>query len=553
MNRDTGTCAPSAGPASPSTVSLESRRVYPLAALLLAPASVLGPLAHNLHQASLADAAPALVGTAVFAVVVWLVAVGVGRRANSGAALIASVWVVGSLYHIELVRHLNAALGGDYSMVRPLPFAVIVMVALTFALRGTRRWHAFAHTVLTSVAVAVLAVPVWHAAAFEWRHGAARRAYDADRAMDEMPQLARGDTAAARPDIYHVVFDRYGSEKTLARHYGVRDPIGAWLESRGFYVARDSHSNYLSTGHSLASTFHMDYLDELAANPRVTGNNWHPIFKMLRDNRVGRFLRARGYEHHQFGSWWGGTYNNPNADSNRPHGFSEFAMTYLRRTLLMPVLHLLPDAPLTMRLDWDNAQCQRVARQVDAIKRLRRGDRPLYVFAHILVPHDPYVFAHDGRCLGRSESEARGWTLGYAEQVAYADTIIRELVTTLLAPDRPPPVVLIQADEGPIPERDPNVPWQEATDEELRIKFGILNAFRFPGGDYRRLRQDMTPVNSYRALFGTLFGLDLPDLPDRMLAFPTDRSIYDFHDVTERIRCGTTAGPSLQERTAPPC
>ena len=54
-----------------------------------------------------------------------------------------------------------------------------------------------------------------------------------------------------------------------------------------------------------------------------------------------------------------------------------------------------------MRLDWDNGQCQRVARQVEEIKALERGGPPLYVFAHLLVPHEPYVFTPDGRCLTR--------------------------------------------------------------------------------------------------------------------------------------------------------
>ena len=43
-------------------------------------------------------------------------------------------------------------------------------------------------------------------------------------------------------------------------------------------------------------------------------------------------------------------------------------------------------------------------------------------------------------------------------------------------------------------------------------------------------------MNSYRALFGKSFGLALPEVPDRMVAFPDDRSIYEFHDVTERLR-----------------
>ena len=60
------------------------------------------------------------------------------------------------------------------------------------------------------------------------RGGAA--AYDADRAMAEMPELpapTRADARPTPPDIYHFVFDRYGSEETLARHYGIGEPIGA--------------------------------------------------------------------------------------------------------------------------------------------------------------------------------------------------------------------------------------------------------------------------------------------------------------------------------------
>jgi hypothetical protein len=527
-------------------------RVYPWVAVLLAAASVLEPLSWELHEAPLGDGVPALAVACGFAVLVWLAAAALRRRADAGAALIACLWVAGSLYYLELVRHLNRALGGDYSMVRPLPVALAVMIGLTFALAGRRRWHGFAHTVVAGIAVALLAKPLWVVADFERRHGAARAAYDGERAMAAMPELARaGGAPGEAPDIYHFVFDRYGSEETLRERYGVGEPIGTSLEARGFYVARDSFANYVATGHSLASTFAMDYLTELAADPRVSGANWLPLFEMLDDHRVGRFLRGQGYEVEQFGSWWAGTHRNPNADRNWSPGLGEFAMAYGRRTILMPILHLLPDTPFTMMLDWDNGQCQRVARQVEAIKRSGNGERPTFVFAHILVPHGPFVFGPDGRCLGQKEAEARGEDKGYAEQVAYADRIIEELVGALLAEGRRPAVVLIQADEGPIPPRDMSVPWQEASDEELRAKFGILSAWHFPDGDYGRLRQDISPVNSYRVILGKYFGLDLPELPDRMYVFPDHTNIWEFHDVTDRVRCAAPALPA--DDHLPPC
>ena len=519
-------------------------RSVPVAALLFAPASVLALMATNLNQTSFADVAPSLVGTLAFAVLVWLAALALLRRPDA-AAVVAAVWVVGCLFYQGLFGGLNAAVDGGYPMARSLPFALAVLGALTLVvLRLPPALLGAVHTVLGAVALAILAPPLWQAAAFEWRHGDARAAFDPDRAEAQIREAAGAAPSAdgRPPDIYHLVFDRYGSDDTL-RGYGAEGSIEGFLEARGFFVARESHSNYLKTGPSLASTFHMDYLDVLADDPRVEGANWHPIFEMLEDHRVGRLLSGLGYRRVQFGSWWVGTYDNPAADENRPHGFSEFGMLYLRRTMLRPVFHLMPDTALTMRLDWDNAQCQRVARQVEEIRAIGEGPEPVHVFAHILVPHGPYVFAPDGRCLGQREAARRGARQGYADQVAYANRIIEDIVTTLLSEDRRPPIIIVQADEGPFPKRDRGVPWQEAPAEALRIKTGILNAIRLPDEDHRGLRSDMTPVNLYRAVFNTRFGTRFPGLPDRILAFPSDADLYEHHDVTERVRGVPDAGP----------
>lgn len=512
---------------------------WPLHPFLFAAASVLALMSRNLFQTSFADVAPALAGTLIFALLVYLAVAALRRRRDAATAVIASVWVVGALYYAGLLEGLNAAFGGAGTVVMSLPVVVAALCLLTVACHYLGRALPVVHVVLNGIAVVMLATPLWQATTYAWHEWDARAVYDADRAAAELPQIAQApDAGTARPpDIYHFVFDRYGSEAMLARHYGIAGTTGRFLEERGFYVAPASNSNYLKTGHSLASTFYMDYLDPLA-DGAVDGRNWHPIFEMLDDHRAARFLRARGYDFLQFGSWWVGTFDNWAADENHPLGFSEFDMIYLRRTALRPLFQLLPDTSFTRRLDWDNGQCQRVARQVEMVKSIGVRPRPVYVFVHILVPHGPFPFAPDGRCLSREEAAERGDPQGYVDQVAYAGRIIEDVVTALQADDRPAPVILIQADEGPFPDRDYSVPWQDAPAEELRIKTGILNAFFFPSGDYHLLRPDITPVNSYRIVFNTLFDAEFPILPDRILAFPNDQNLYDFHDVTGRVRSG---------------
>lgn len=511
----------------------------PVAALLLPAASVLGYMSQNLAEIALVDALPALVATTVGAALVWLVVAALRRRADAAAALIAAFWVGAGLFYLDLFGAINSWVGGDYTLLAALPVALVGLAALTYGAIRLRGLDAPLHVVLSVMAAVMVATPLVRIAAFEWRNAGARSAYDPELAAAEIAKIA-GPAApvaegAARPDIYHFVFDRYGSAETMASVYGVEAAAGDLLEARGFYVAADSHSNYLKTGQSLASTFYLDYLDPLADDPRIEGRSWHPIFAMLDDHRVARLLQERGYRFLQFGSWWKGTHENARADENRPYGFSEFNMYYLRHTVLRTAIGLFPDTRFAQRLDWDNGQCQRVARQIEEIKAIGAGDEPIYVFAHFLMPHDPFVFGPDGRCLPLDEANRRGSEQGYVEQVAYADRIIGDIVDALQ--DRPePPVILIQADEGPYPVRDYEVPWQDAAASELAIKSGILNAYYFTDGDYAALRPDISPVNSYRVLFNKYFGAEFPILPDRIMVFPDDADLYNFHDVTDRVR-----------------
>lgn len=533
--------------------SRKKTSVWPVAPFLIAAASVLTLMAENLNQTSFADIAGALIGTAAFAALVVAGVAALRRSLDAGTSVIASLWVTSAAFYTELYLSLNTALGGDYTMIRALLPVLLILAAITLGCQLLPRAMPALHLIVTGIGVALLAIPLQQSIRYAWVERGARDLYDPNRAMVGLPDVPAAYPAAdARPpDIYHFVFDRLGSDDMLAREYGIETGLGEFLADQRFYIAAGSHSNYLKTGHSLASTFYMDYLDFLGDAPDLGGRNWHPIFEMLQDHRVGRILSELGYERIQFGSWWVGTFDNAFADENHPLGFSEFNMIYLRRTALRPFLHLLPPNGFTRRLDWDNAQCGRVPRQVEMIKALASDPRPapIHVFAHILVPHGPYPFTADGKCLSRDEAAARGEDQGFVDQVAFAAQMIRDIVPALQNGSRGVPVILLQADEGPFPDRDYSVLWQEAPARELDIKTAILNAYFFPSGDYSRLTPDISPVNSYRVVFNTLFDAGLDPLPDRTFAFPNDSEIYEFHDVTDVL--GKVSGASTRQPSLP--
>jgi hypothetical protein len=86
--------------------------------------------------------------------------------------------------------------------------------------------------------------------------------------------------------------------------------------------------------------------------------------------------------------------------------------------------------------------------------------------------------------------------------------------------------VILQGDHGPGLHLDWNDP--EATDTNERT--AILNAYRVPGLDDRRLWPTITPVNSFRVLFNELFGASYAVLPDRSY-YSSWRAPYDFIPV----------------------
>src|SRR5262245_18054718 len=51
------------------------------------------------------------------------------------------------------------------------------------------------------------------------------------------------ETAAPKRDVYWLIFDRYGSDRSFEVGYGVENDLTPWLQDEGFDVLADSHAN----------------------------------------------------------------------------------------------------------------------------------------------------------------------------------------------------------------------------------------------------------------------------------------------------------------------
>lgn len=353
---------------------------------------------------------------------------------------------------------------------------------------------------------------------------------------------ATDETPPKRPDIYYIILDRYAGAQTLAREYGYDNtPFLDELERRGFYVADESDANYIKTPLSLDSSLSMDYLDADALRAEATsGKDREPIHRRLRGLlAVPVSLKELGYRYVQISNWWEPTRDNVDADVvYRYSGQSEFSTALLQTTLLRA---LTPDATIQDPWDWGVLR-EHTLYELDRLSRMPELPGPKFVFTHLLIPHDPYVFDRDGSFMDRDQVAAQGQGESYVRQLEFTNSRILEIIDRLLAgspEDRP--IILLQSDEGPFPDRyqadEWGFEWTDATDAELQEKFRILNTFYLPGVDpvEAGLYESISPVNSFRVVFNAYFGTDLPLLPDRIYAHTDLDHFYDFFEITDRL------------------
>ena len=206
-----------------------------------------------------------------------------------------------------------------------------------------------------------------------------------------------------KPDIYYIILDSYTRADTLQTAYRFDNSefLGG-LEEMGFDVAECSMSNYVRTELSLASSFNMDYLPVLDKRIKPDSQARSPLWNLIRNSAVMDYVEGQGYKTVAFATgfpWseWDHADLYLEASPLRG-GLTEFEGLLLDTT----AYRIAEDEGLVdTKLATFNRYRERSQFVLDTLPSLAQMDGPQFVFAHIIVPHPPFVFAEDG---SRSDS-----------------------------------------------------------------------------------------------------------------------------------------------------
>jgi hypothetical protein len=516
--------------------------ILPLHPFFFAAHSALALYAINANRLPFTDVLP-LAGIVLLATLVFFLLFQTLTRRIVKAAILTTIAVVGIAQYRTLARMVTANIElPTLDAVFPIIWLIAIGGSLWIIGRSKNDLRPLGLG-LNATAAAMLGFALYGIADFKLS--------DADgisaEIIDEMAKPPTATLAATGPrrDVYYLIFDRYANGDTLRDVYNFDNtPFLDELRGLGFYVAPDSASNYQRTAHSVASSLSLNYLDRLTELVGPESRSWLPLYAMLQDNAVGRFLKQQGYKFVQVGSWWNPTRHNPHADVNvNWHTTPELPRVFLMQTAFGQIAQRLG---LTV-FDDRAHQCERIHREFDALAELARDPQPTFVFAHVLLPHPPFVFGPDGECLSLETVTNRSRIENYTNQVRFANTKILEMIRAIRANSQIEPIIIIQSDEGPWPapyagdERFlgtdvTSVDWTRASRAELREKMRIINALYLPGPGASPFHPNMTPVNTFRIVFNRYFGTDLPLLPDENYVFIDDRHLYKFQRVTPIVQ-----------------
>ena len=370
------------------------------------------------------------------------------------------------------------------------------------------------------------------------------RAQGADlEATDDVQQGTKGTDDL--PNIYYIILDGYARQDVLRDLYAYdNSPFLDHLRGKGFFVAERARSNYCQTSLSLASSLNYSYLDKLAARVGYDANDRAPLQRAIANSAVVRTLRAHGYHIVAFASGYADT-ELRNADRYismagrwMPDAFEQLLLNTTPIPYWAYWLEALPN--------WADLHRKRLLATLDALPEAAgEQEGPVFVFAHIVAPHPPFIFGPQGEeiepvgTIGLSDGdhlvkpgllEAEEYRRHYRDQLAFISRRVQGMVDALLANASRPTVILLQADHGP----GSSLHWEDPAATDVRERLAILSAYYFPDGQSAELYEDITPVNTFRVLLNHYLGTNYPLLEDRSY-FSRWKHPYEFLDVTERV------------------
>ena len=514
-------------------------RLYPF---LFALVPILNYAARNPDQFGFGDLAYMLaMALGGCGLVYALAALAVGRRGPSAlppfVAFLAVGWFYG--YHWVAAKVGGGGAGGDPPHAILVPVGLLLTAALVWAVGRRQALLQGAGRFLSLIGALLVGWSTFQMGSW-WLRG--RDTIAQSSLAAELGKPIEGPATAPEPrrDIYLIVLDEYANSQVLRERLGYDNrPFEDSLRALGFHVPDLVRSNYLHTLLSLPSMLNSVHLTGLARELGRTSKNPTLPNYLLEHNRVASYLERRGYRYDFFPShWWHSTSTSAIADFEfRPWTGFDFMRTMTAGELQRTVRGTTILRYFDRNHRWE---AEHTRRTFAGLAKVSRDERPVFAFAHVLKPHDPYVFDRECESLPRARDE--GDEAAYLEQVQCVNRMLLQTVGEILRTSKVPPIIILQGDHGTKFLGATGYARAELVPPEAaRERVGTFGAYYLPDGGAEAFGDTVTVVNVLGNVLRHYFGAHLPRAGDEQYISPADFP-YAFRMVDARWLAGKKSG-----------
>lgn len=310
--------------------------------------------------------------------------------------------------------------------------------------------------------------------------------------------------SSALPDIYYIIFDSYTSFESLKRYWDYDNAkLGEFLKKRKFFIARDSHSNYNQTHFTMASNFNMSYLDYDSFSS-LTIEHYPNLFRLIKDNTLIKTLERAGYKTINLSLFdIAGTSKFYRFDVIDEPGF--FRSSLFKKIIDVDYLAALLGLTYTSEIRGSSVT-EEIFSELKTITK-KNYDKPVFVYAHIMIPHPPYFFDKEGNLMPFDYANESADKWKYLNQLKYTNSVLMDAVENIFANAEREPVIIIQGDHG--------FRMLEDKKQQGAESHSILNTIYFPDHDYSLLYNNISSVNTFRVLLMKLGLMEIELKPDK--------------------------------------
>jgi hypothetical protein len=329
-----------------------------------------------------------------------------------------------------------------------------------------------------------------------------------------------------RPNVYLLLLDAYSGDITLKNDFDFdNSKFYKQLEERGFFVQKDSFSNYPNTAISMPSIMNMNYLDFISQLPEKKSSDLRIVQELANQNKVMQVFESVGYEIYSF-------HGNYGRSDIVTENFCRYNLDLNPELAYALINYYIPISDIREKL-FEQQIYDTVLCVFDTTRDFENPTKKsFYMHMHVLFPHEPFLFDSEGNKVKATYSENRfdsELKESYLQQLIFANKKTLEIIDSIQQRNSNDVIILMSDHGGRF-----GVNWAEPSEMDYFRGLENLYALYFPGNE-SDIPTSIATVNTFRVFFNTYFNTDYEILDEKFYWYEPE-SPFIQKDITELIK-----------------